>query len=174
MAAGAVLLLWWTGLLQVPIARSSAELLSLGVDLGPLATVDWSALKAALFWPVVAYCAALIVQGAVLLLRPRQVRVQGLFDVLIAGSVLALTAWLWTASPIAGAVQVGSFAEFAQRMREAFSYGPPFPLAPLLTLVLLVTGFGAACRMMRGVWELVAGAPNRGSAAGAGPTAQLV
>lgn len=165
LASGAVLLLWWVGVLHFPIAANAAELRQAGVEPGALETFDWTGLRATVFWPVAAYCAAVMAQGALLLARPDAVRLHGLSDVAIGAGVLAFAAWIWTASPLASAVWVDSMARLSLRMRTAFEGGRPFALAPLLTIAAIATAFGAVCRIMRGLWELAVGATD-GAAVG--------
>jgi hypothetical protein len=55
--------------------------------------------------------------------------------------------------PALASVQVDSVAGFFVRMVQAFAHGPPFPMPAVLTAFLVVTGFGAVCRMIQGLFE---------------------
>jgi hypothetical protein len=152
MAWSGVLLLWWIGALRVLGPRGFADLRPV-FDPGSLAATDWPALKAALFWPVLAYILAIMAQGAVLTGWPRQVRLHGLMDILMGAALLVLVVWLWNAPALAPSVQVDSVASFVARMIQAFAHGPPFPVPAVLTAGLVLTGFGAVCRMIQGLFE---------------------
>jgi hypothetical protein len=151
MTWSAVLLLWWIGGFHILGPRGLADLRPV-FDPGPLASTDWSALKAALFLPVLGYIFAIMAQGAVLTAWPRQVRLHGLMDVFTGAALLALVAWVWN-MPALASVQVDSVAGFVVRMVQAFDHGPPFPLPAILTAFLVASGFGAVCRMIGGLFE---------------------
>jgi len=152
MAWSAVLLLWWIGWLHILGSRGFADLGEV-FDPGPLAATDWSALKAALFWPVLAYILAMAAQGAVLAAWPRLQRLHGLMDVVMGAVLFALVAWLWNVSALAPSVQVDSVAGFVARMVDGFGHGPPFSVPAMLTAFLVAAGFGAICRMIQGLFE---------------------
>lgn len=171
IAWGVVLLLWWTGLLPVVLVGAPGDLRELGVDLGPLASVDWEALKAALTPAVVLYCVLAVAQGVLWIANPGAVRLQGGIDLLIAADVLGAAGWLWTASPLAPAVAAPSLSALAVRLRHGFDHGAPYLLADVLAVAGLVLAFGGVCRALRGAWELLAPRSTLGGAprAVAGP-----
>jgi hypothetical protein len=150
MTWSAVLLLWWMGAFHILGPRGLADL-SPVFDPGPLASTDWSTLKAALFLPVFAYVMAILAQGAVLTAWPQRIRLHGLMDVVTGAALLALVAWVWNL-PALASVQVDSVAGFAVRMVQGFGHGPPFALPAVLTAFLVLTGFGAVCRMIQGLF----------------------
>jgi hypothetical protein len=152
MAWSAVLLLWWIGGLRILGPRGFADLRDV-LDPGPLAAVDWPALKAELFLPVLGYILAMAAQGAVLAAWPRQARLHGLLDIVMGAALFVLVAWLWNAPALAPSVQVDSVAGFAVRMVQGFGHGPPFSVPAILTAGLVLTGFGAICRMIQGLFE---------------------
>ncbi|MGZ3272218.1 MAG: HAAS signaling domain-containing protein [Caulobacteraceae bacterium] len=152
IAWSAVLLLWWAGGLHILGPRGFADLRE-AFDPGALAAADWSALKAELFWPVLAYVLALMAQGVVLAAWPRLIRLHGLLDVLLGAALLVLVIWLWNAPVLATSVQVDSVAGFVVRLVQGFAHGPPFLLPAIFTAGLVFTGFGAICRMIQGLFE---------------------
>jgi hypothetical protein len=152
MAWSAVLLLWWIGWLHILGSRGFADLKGV-FDPGALAATDWSALRAALFWPVLAYILAMAVQGAVMAAWPHLVRVHGLMELIMGAALLTLVIWLWNAPALAPSVQVDSVAGFFVRMAQGFGHGPPFLVPAILTAGLVFTGFGAICRMFQGLFE---------------------
>lgn len=164
IAAGAVLSLWWTGALHFGIVGDGSDLRELGFDPGALAMVDWAGMRDTLYWPVLAYCVALILLGTLIFANPRTMRLVGLADLIIGASVVALAAWLWAASPMASAIRVDSVTAFALRMK-AFAQGWPVPLESVATLVVAATAFGGVCRMLRGAVEVGVGDDLRPDAA---------
>jgi hypothetical protein len=152
MAWSAVLVLWWIGWLHILGPRGFADLRGV-FDPGPLAATDWSAVKAALFWPVLAYILAMAVQGAVLAAWPDFFRLHGLMDIVMGAALFVLVAWVWNAPALAPSVQVDSVAGFVVRMVQAFTHGPPFSVPAILTAFLVGAGFGAICRMIQGLFQ---------------------
>jgi hypothetical protein len=156
--------MWWIGGFHILGPRGLQDLRSV-FDPGPLAATDWRALKAALFWPVLAYVMALLAQGAILTALPRQLRLHGLLDIFTGAAFLALVSWMWNAPALAPSVQVGSVAEFFVRTVWAFAAGPPFPLPAIIMVVLVFTGFGAVCRMIQGLFQVILPCGWRGQSA---------
>jgi hypothetical protein len=155
IAGGAVLVLWWLGVLRFDLIGNVSDLRELGLEPGRLSGVDWPGLMHLLFWPVLAYGLAIIAQGMAILAFPRAAWLRGLFDLAIGGGVIALAVTLWTASPISTAIQVDSLSGFAVSIKAAFENGPPIPLAPLVSLALAISAFGGIGRMLRGLWEIM-------------------
>lgn len=156
IAAGAVFVLWWIGVLNFGLSEGMSQLARLDVDPGRLAAVDWVEVRAAAFWPVLAYGCAIVLLGVVMVATPRAIRLVGLLDLAIGAGALAIVHWFWTASPLAPAIQVASFTELALRLR-AFGGVWPAPLEPVATLVALLTALGGGVRMLRGLAEIAVG-----------------
>jgi hypothetical protein len=156
IAGGAVLALWWTGMLHFVVIGHLSDLRDLGIEPGDLGQISWGALRDALYWPVLGYCLLLMLLGATLLARPDAIRLHGVGDIVIGAVVMAITLWLWTASPLAAATQVDSLSGFFRLMARTFQQGPPFPLSGIVTFCLAMNAFGAVCRIARGLWEVVA------------------
>lgn len=150
----AFLMMWWVGGLRILGPHGLADLRP-AFDPQGLAAADWGALKAAVFWPVLAYVLALLAQGVVLVAWPRQLRLHGVMDIGAGFALAALVAWLWNAPVLASSVQVDSVAGFVARTVSTFAYGPPFPLPGVLTLALVCAAFGAAGRVIRGLFQAV-------------------
>jgi hypothetical protein len=149
IAYGSIFMLWWIGVLNFGLARNLGELHAAGLDPGPLAAVDWAGFKAMLFWPVLAYGAAVIASGALILARPRAVRLLGVYEVVTGAATIALMAWIWTGSPIAAAIRVDTAAEFIARM-ESFAGPAPFPITPMVMLTVAGMAFGGVINLVRG------------------------
>jgi hypothetical protein len=165
IAGGAFLAFWWTGLLPFVLIGHPTDLRALGIDPGALAAVDWNSLRGAVFWPVLAYILAIIVQGAMTLAWPAETVTRGTLNLVIGAAVIAFVVWIGTASPLANAVRVESLTGLALQMRAAFGHSPPYPLAAFITIALILAAFGAAIRIVRGLADIV-----RGAARLAGPT----
>ena len=150
IAYGSIFLLWWIGVLNFGLARNAGELHAAGLDPGPLAAVDWAGFKAMLFWPVLAYGAAVIASGALILARPRAVRLFGVYEVVTGAATVALMAWIWTASPVAAAIHVDTAAEFIVRVKS-FAGPAPFPLTPMVMLTVAGMALGGAINLVGGL-----------------------
>jgi hypothetical protein len=139
-----VFLLWWTGLL--PNVPTNIEIVDGVVD-----GIDYGALTAATFgliyWPVTAYAVARILFGLFRAWRPDAIRLAGLFDMGLGLARMWACVWLWTASPFASRISVGSFGEFTGRVQTLF-HGDG-TLANLLMMIVAIAFVVAA-------WETVA------------------
>lgn len=166
MAIGAVIVLWWIGLVPFGLVGSPDEVRQLGFEPGPLAGVDWREIRAMLFWPVLAYGVAIFVQGVVIWSHPRAVRLHGLVNLAIAAAVLVCVAWMWTDSPLSPTLHVDSLAGLALQLRAALHQPPPWPATPFVALILALVAFGALCRGIHGLVQLVLGGPAEQPASG--------
>jgi hypothetical protein len=153
IAWGAVMLFWWIGGFHILGRHDHAYLHGSGIDPGALAAADWSQLKAALYWPVLALILAMMAKGAILFVWPRQLRLHGLLDVLSGSALLTLVVWLWNSPPLAPSVQVESVEDFVLLVTGAFGHGPPYALPAMVTLILVATGFAAVCRIVQGLLD---------------------
>ncbi len=159
IVVGVVFILWWMGVLHFGLTPIAVDYSTLHINPGLLDTIDYPALKAALYWPVLVYFAALIAFGAVVLIYPRGVRLRGLIDMALGLSSMALVAWVWTGSPIANIVRVDTVQAFVSKVQAFFQHPLPFPLETGLTIVLILTAFGGFCRAVGGLWEVITGFP---------------
>jgi hypothetical protein len=155
---GTVLVLWWTGVLPLGFGLEPSDWAALDLDPGAFAKADWVALRAMLFWPVLAYATVFILQGAFMLAHPWAVRLQGLLEAVRGAALLGFCVWLWTISPLAPAIGVASGRAFFLRM-DMFGQTPPLPLEPIATIVALSVGFAACGLIFRGLWNLAFGGP---------------
>ncbi|HZZ67348.1 MAG TPA: hypothetical protein VFE18_04165 [Phenylobacterium sp.] len=155
---GTVLVLWWTGVMPLGLGLQPSDWAALDVDPGAFAKADWVALRAMLFWPVLAYATVVILQGAFMLAHPWAVRLQGLLEAVRGAALLGFCVWLWTISPLAPAIGVASGRAFFLRM-DMFGQTPPLPLEPIATIVVLSFGFAACGLIFRGLWNLAFGGP---------------
>jgi len=157
IVGGALFALWWIGVFPIVVVGDPTDLPAIGLDLGTLGGIDWLALKAALFWPILAYALVFMLKGVVILARPRSLTLVGLLDLMLGAGMIAMTAWLWAGSPISDAIRFDSLSAWARQFsdyREAW----PKPIAPILTIVVLSFAFSGFIRMLHGVWEVAAGA----------------
>lgn len=159
VTGGGVFILWWIGVISFGLRAMPADFGNMPISAGGLANVDLAALKAAIFWPVLAYFIALIGLGVVVLTWPRGVRMRGAIDIALGTAAMVLAAWVWGASPIAAAVRVDSVAEMAGRIGAFFANPIPVPLDLFISLMLVFTAVGGFFRALGGVWELLVGAP---------------
>jgi hypothetical protein len=157
MALGAVLVLGWVGLSRYDLGLAAGPLLAQGFDPGPLAAVDWDALRASLFWPVLAFGLGTILRGVVQLAHPWAVRLQGVLEAASGAAVTGFAAWLWAASPMSPAIRVEGFADFVDRLSPFEDHA--LPLAPLATVVVAIAFIAGLGALMRGLFDLFAGPP---------------
>ncbi len=148
-----VLLLWWTGVLEI----------------GRITPVDWSVWNggeawgerilettAWLYWPVIAYAGARILFHLARVARPGQVRFTAAGDFLFALAHGAIALWIWLRSPLSSALDADTLVAAIDRGREAIEHGDwSFPTVILMILLvnLLVAGFqalGALGRLFTG------------------------
>lgn len=164
IVSSSVFVLWWAGVLRFGFSASPDGLRSIGFEPGALATFDWAGLKAILFWPVLSYGIFAIFQGFVLLARPMAVRAHGALDVGMGVCVLAFTAWLIAASPLAPTLGADTLAGWTLRIRDAGREGPNFPLAECLAVAVAITALVGTGRVLRGLWLLLDPHPPRSDA----------
>ncbi len=154
-----VFILWWTGAISFGLHPTPVDFAAMHIDPGALANVDYAAMKADVYWPVLAYYAALGLFGAAVLVYPRGIRLRGLLDIVIGLATLALALWVWTASPVAEIVRVDSAQALWERIGAFFAHPVPVPLELLATVFLICLAFGGFCRATGGLWEVLTGAP---------------
>ena len=155
LATGVVLILWWLGFLKFDLVGDIGDLRSLGWDPGALETLDWRAFVAMLFWPGLAYGFAIAVQGALILAKPSARRLRGLMDLAIGAGVMATCLWIWTASPLAGAVRVTSLSGLLVQVKTMIHHDGPVPMALIVTLAIAAIAIGALGRMSRGAADIL-------------------
>jgi len=159
MVVGGIFILWWLGIISFGLAPFPLDYAAMHIDPGALGTVDFPALKTVLYLPVLAYAAALVALGALILVYPRGVRVRGLIDVVLGLSALAIAAWLWTLSPVGDAIRVHSLHAFFERIVAFATHPVPVPLVTIVMAVVVVMGIGGFFRAIGGLWELTFGIP---------------
>ncbi|WP_050808196.1 HAAS signaling domain-containing protein [Asticcacaulis biprosthecium] len=157
IVGGVVLILWWVGLLRFGFATISIDFAALGLNPGALPQVDWPAFKAEMFGPFVAYFAALITYGSVILIHPAGIRLRGAIDIVIGALAVILAAWIGMTSSIAPLVGVDSVAQLIERVLAFVAHPVPVPLETVVTLILTFTAIGGVFRALGGLWDLVSG-----------------
>lgn len=150
-----ITLLWWTGVIRFGLTAFDPALVPV-LNFGPLADIDWPALKAAVFAPVVVYLAGVIVFGGLMLAWPRSIRLHGLTDIVRGAALLGFTAWLWFASPLSPIVSIASTPELNAKI-EAILRGLPLDVPAIVTFAVIFSSFGAVFRILAGVWAVVTG-----------------
>ncbi len=150
--------LWWTGVIRFGLAAIDPATLPT-FDFGRLAQVDWPALKAAVYWPVLAYLGVIIAFGAVILAWPRAVRLQGLMNMAVGAAALAFVGWIWFVSPIAPDVSVASLEDLTGRVTALVAHPVPVAVPTLVTITLVCHALAAAWRVLFGLWEVLTGVP---------------
>jgi hypothetical protein len=152
MAGCCVTLLWWVGALHFGFTGID-DLRDMGIDPGPLSRIDLIHFKAILFWPVLAYLALLISRYALVMVGALSMMAEGLMYIASGAALLALLAWIWKASAFGPYVRLDGLAAAVDFMDKHHSHD--VLLAPLLSVVLICTGFGALGAIGQGIWLVV-------------------
>jgi hypothetical protein len=152
LAGCCVTLLWWVGALHFGFTGID-DLRGMGIDPGPLATVDLIHFKAILFWPVLAYLALLISRYALVVVGALSMMAEGLTYIASGAALLALLTWIWKASAFGPYVRLDGLAAAVDFMDRHHS--TDVLLAPLLSVVLICAGFGALGAIGQGLWLVV-------------------
>lgn len=151
-------ILWWTGVISFDLKAIDPARLPF-LDFGRLADVDWPALKATVYWPVLAYLGVVIVFGAAVLAQPRAVRLHGLIDMVLGATLLAGVGWLWSVSPVASLAGFASVQDLFERVHAMITHPSPLPVTTVVRLAVLFTALGAVGRILHGLWEIMTGVP---------------
>jgi len=155
IAFGTVFILWWVGVIPLTFFAPAEGLRRFGENLSTIAGMNLGDLHTLLFWPVLAYGGAIIVQGVLVLLYPGMMWLRGLLAILMGVAMLGFCIWIWTVSPIAAAIRVGSVAELLGRLKQSIHQGMPLSLAPILTVCLACAAFGAVTSIVKGLWQML-------------------
>jgi hypothetical protein len=155
-AVWAVILLWWTGVIEGgPGALTPAVL---GPD-GDLADLIRETL-ALLYWPVIAYGAARIAFDLARAAAPGRIRAVALGDLVLLVAWLGLFAWLWLASPLSSVIWVDSLSEFIVRSRASAGDGEWGPTAAIwITWFVALGALVTVGQLVEALWRLVSGRP---------------
>lgn len=159
IVASGVFILWWLGVISFGLAPATLDYQALHIDPGALGTLDLATLKTMLYWPVLAYFAALMAFGAVVLIYPRGVRLRGVMNLIIGLAAVGLAGWVWTSSPIGDAIRVDSITAFIGRITGFFAHPMPLPLTTIIMVITVFLGIGGFFRALGGLWELAVGLP---------------
>jgi hypothetical protein len=137
IVGSAVFLLWWLGGLGFGLS---------GLFPAP-GGLDWSAIKAQLFWPVLVYYVLIIGQQALILAWPRRRMLLGATKAAMGAALLAGAAWAWLTPPLGPVLRGRALAQsFEQLGRD------PTSIAVLTVVVLAYVG---AVRMLQGLWRML-------------------
>jgi hypothetical protein len=161
IVGAAVFALWWIGVLHFGFSATPDALRRIAIEPGPLASIDWAALKSQVFFPVLLYTLVSAAYGFAIMARPVSHTVHGAFDLALGGGLLAFTLWLATLSPLAAAVNGDNAAMLALRVKDALRAGLPYPLAEVLIVLMACMGLNGIVRLLRGMWLIVDPYPAR-------------
>jgi hypothetical protein len=153
LAGCCVTLLWWVGALHFGFTGID-DLRGMGIDPGPLGTIDLIHFKAVLFWPVLAYLALLISRYALVVVGALSMMAEGLMYIASGAALLALLTWIWKASAFGPYVRLDGLAAAVDFMDKHPSADVVL-LSPLLSVMLICTGFGALGAIGQGLWLVV-------------------
>jgi hypothetical protein len=72
---------------------------------------------------------------------------------------LGFALWLWTASPLADLLHLGTLDQLIARVTTFLTQPLPVPLELMAGLIVLFSAIGAGFRTLGGLWEALTGAP---------------
>ncbi len=149
-------LLWWAGAIHFGFPAFDPAATAPALDFGGFADVDWPALKATVFAPVVVYLAGAIVFGGLMLAWPRAVRLHGAIDIVFGLAALGVAGWLWFYSPLAPIISVASTPELNAKI-DAILRGVPLSVPAIATFAVILSAVGSAFRILGGLWAVLTG-----------------
>ncbi len=158
IASGAVLTLWWVGALHFFPSGALRDDPELAI-FGPFARLDWAAVKAAVFIPVLGYGLAQIGVGAAMLWRPaeRRVYVAGRLAVCLVALWVILQAWL--ASPLTPAIGIADLQDMWSRIEQLWT-PPPWRIPEaVIALWFPLAALGEIQRVLWFAWRMMSAAP---------------
>jgi hypothetical protein len=132
IAGGAVLTLWWVGVLHFFGPHGEAAVRSL--NLGAFAQVDLQAVKDAVYAPVLAYGIGLMAIGGFVIAVPGAHRLHAVFILALASLGLAIPLLLWFDSPLTPAIAINSIDDAVGRLQSLFTPHDPRVIEDLIAL----------------------------------------
>ena len=155
-AAWSVFLLWWLGLLPVPALDPAALEHVAGLTL-----VEALAATLALLWgPIAIYAGVRIAFDLSRAASGGGVRLTAAGDVAFALVGLGFIAWLWAVSPLAPLIDIGSAAEWTDRVEQLLSLGVWTPVT-VVWVSLSLAFLGEAWRLVGALFRLATGRDGR-------------
>jgi hypothetical protein len=151
-----VLLLWWTGLLQVaPIRPEELAGVVDGVDYGRILRE----MVQAAYWPVTIFAAARVVFDLMRAASGGNARLTALGDMAFGGAAAWGVLWIWFWSPLTPVIWVGTITDFIERVQALFHRsGGDFGGLATILMVVVVWAFAAeVARVIRAAARLVVG-----------------
>lgn len=150
-----VLLLWWTGLLQVaPIRPEELAGVVDGVDYGRILRE----IVQAAFWPVTIFAAARVVFDLLRAAAGGSPRLTALGDLAFGAAAAWGLLWIWLWSSLSPVIWVGTVTDFVARVQALFQRDDPVGgLATILMIVVVWAFVAEVARMVRAAARLVVG-----------------
>ena len=164
IAWGAVLGLWWIGALHFLGPEGEAAMRS--PELGRFAGVDWPAVKAAVYLPVLAYSIGMIGAGALVFGWPRARRLHAAARLALAGLGLATLLILWFASPLTPVIAIANISDIIGRVSLLLTGYDPHMVEDIIALVFPLNALVGAQAVLMGLWEVIGPDPRYRDAEG--------
>lgn len=136
VAAGVVFLLWWTGVIHLPITAQ-----------GPDFRIEPAPIIAQLYWPILVLVAVRLVENLIDWIRPRWKAVRGVLAVGTTVAALGLLALIYQAGHWATIVSTGMPADKAAELDKSLNLG--------LKIAIVVVGVVWAWQCLVVLWRLV-------------------
>jgi hypothetical protein len=136
VAAGVVVLLWWTGMIPTPFFHSNVR--GLRIDPAPI----WMQM----YWPIFALLAAQLLANVVQWLRPRWQVLHAALAVAVAAGGVALLAYVYRAGEWVVAVSTGMAADKVAEIQESLNLA--------LGIAILVVGVIWVLQALAALWRM--------------------
>ena len=155
IAGGAVLTLWWIGALHFMGPESAAMMRS--PEFGPFAAVDWSAVKAAVYLPVLTYSFALIGVGVVTFALPNALRLHAVGRLILACIGMAILLVAWFDSPLTPIIDINSLDDVIVRVRTLLHGHDPHVVLDFAALILPLNALIGVQAILAATWGVITG-----------------
>jgi len=155
IAGGAVLALWWIGALHFFGHERAAAMRD--ADFGPFATVDWLAVKDAVYVPVLTYSLGLIGVGVVMFALPTALRAHALARLVLACIGMSILLVAWFDSPLTPIVAISSFDDVIVRARALLHGHDPHLAQDIVALIFPLNALIGVQAILAALWAVISG-----------------
>ena len=153
IAWGGVLGLWWIGALRFFGPEAQAVMRSPAI--GGFAGVDWPAVKASVYLPVLAYSLGMIAAGGLVFARPGARRLHAAARLALAGLGMAILLILWFASPLTPVIAINSGDDGIVRIQALLTGHDRALVEDIIALTFPFNALTGVQAMLGALWALI-------------------
>ena len=157
IAGGAVLGLWWIGALHFFGHDGVAAMRN--AELGPFATVDWRAVKEAVYLPVMTYSLGLVAVGTMMFALPSALRLHALARLVLACVGMSILLVAWFDSPLTPIVAINSIDDVIVRAEALLRGHDPQLVPDLVALVFPLNALIGVQAILEALWRVLRPGP---------------